>query len=323
VKPKNLCLVAAIMALSLVTGLLTPSSTAHAQVLPTVPHYECYDIVPATLPTLPSLLILQTQFGIEIVHNEDEYTKLCLPACKKFGGRPWEGDLNAPHVECLPIAGESPLKIVHLLTQFGIQNNVEVGDPVEACMPATKAIYPEEPQLPPPLVPHYECYNIRAPRPSGLPPGATVNLVTQFIPEPPGETVTVGNPTRLCLPALKKVGENWEGSLSAPHVECFAITIGTPVDRYVNLLTQFEPVQEYVHVVGPPTELCVPVLKTVVDTSIGGIAEAPDADASALGATASDGGSSNTTYAVIAGIAAGLVLLAAGGLYARRRWGAG
>jgi len=53
-------------------------------------------------------------------------------------------------------------------------------------------------------------------------------------------------------------------------------------------------------------------------SSVGGIAEAPDADAS-LEATDS-GGSSSTTYAVIAGIAAGAVLLGAGGWYARRRW---
>ncbi len=43
-KPKNLCLVAAVMALSLVTGLLTSSGTAHAQ--PTVPHYDCYNYCP-------------------------------------------------------------------------------------------------------------------------------------------------------------------------------------------------------------------------------------------------------------------------------------
>jgi len=55
---------------------------------------------------------------------------------------------------------------------------------------------------------------------------------------------------------------------------------------------------------------------------VGGIAEAADADALPLGATAS-GGSSGTTYAVIAGIAAGAVLLAAGGWYARRRRRAG
>jgi len=52
---------------------------------------------------------------------------------------------------------------------------------------------------------------------------------------------------------------------------------------------------------------------------IGGIAEVSDAEASALGATAS-GGSSGTTYAVIAGIVAGALMLGAGGWYARRRW---
>lgn len=55
---------------------------------------------------------------------------------------------------------------------------------------------------------------------------------------------------------------------------------------------------------------------------VGGIAEAPDADASALGATTS-GESSAPPYAAIAGIAAGAVLLGAGGWYARRRWRAG
>ena len=52
---------------------------------------------------------------------------------------------------------------------------------------------------------------------------------------------------------------------------------------------------------------------------IGGIAEVSDVDASALEATAS-GGSSGTTYAVIAGIVAGALMLGAGGWYARRRW---
>ena len=56
---------------------------------------------------------------------------------------------------------------------------------------------------------------------------------------------------------------------------------------------------------------------------VGGIAEAPDVDASALGATAS-GGSSSPPYGAIAGAAAGgALLLAAGGLWARRRRRAG
>jgi len=52
---------------------------------------------------------------------------------------------------------------------------------------------------------------------------------------------------------------------------------------------------------------------------VGGIADAPDVDAAALGATDS-GGSSGTTNAVIAVAAVGLIVLGTGGWYARRRW---
>jgi len=56
------------------------------------------------------------------------------------------------------------------------------------------------------------------------------------------------------------------------------------------------------------------------DLSVGGIAEAPDANASPLGATAS-GGSSPPPYAPIAGAAAaGVIVLAAGGWCVRRRY---
>ena len=307
-KPKNLCLVAAIVALSLFTGLLTSSSTAHAQVLPTVPHYTCYDLLPTgPPPSLPPMVTLQTQFGVEDVDLLPMPARLCLPTLKNG-----EGSLLDPHVECLPIIGESPVKIVNLTTQFGIQKNVEVGAPISMCMPATKAIYPEQPQQPPPLVPHYECYNIHGPSP--IPPGLMVSLKNQFVTLPGGLPVEVGPPTRLCLPALK----NGEGSLQVPHVECFQILANPPEPpKQVNLWTQFGIQLPWV--VGPAVELCVPALKTVVNTSIGGIAEDPGADASALEATTS-GGSSGTTYAVIASIAAGLVVLGAGGWYARRRW---
>ena len=52
---------------------------------------------------------------------------------------------------------------------------------------------------------------------------------------------------------------------------------------------------------------------------VGGIAEVAGAEAAALGATES-GGSSGTTYAVIAVVAVGLIVLGTGGWYARRRW---
>jgi hypothetical protein len=54
---------------------------------------------------------------------------------------------------------------------------------------------------------------------------------------------------------------------------------------------------------------------------IGGIAEAPDVEASPLETTGSAGGSSSPPYAAIAGVAAAAIAIAAsGGWYARRRW---
>jgi hypothetical protein len=309
-KPKNLCLVAAVVALSLATGLLTSSGTAHAA-LPTVPHYDCYNITPAVAPTLPTSLTLQTQFGTEVVQVvppvEPVYTKLCLPALKKVGTN-WEGDLEAPHVECVPIIGKPVNRYVSLETQFGLQAKAVVGSPKEACMPATKAIYPDSPSTSVPTAPHYECYSIYGASPPGLPP--TVLVKDQFLTAAEGTMVDVGAPTRLCLAAKK----NGVGSLSVPDVECFAMT-GPTAGIYVNLLTQFLPVQEHV-LVKIPRELCVPVLKTVLTTGtgVGGAQELPEVAGNA------DSGDSSLPYAAIAGAAAGLIILGAGGWYARRRW---
>jgi len=315
-KPKNLCLVATVMALSMVTGLLTSSGTAHA-VLPLVPHYDCYNIIPLGPPYVPAHLTLETQFGTEEVTSAPNYIDLCLPAQKWVPVPPpghWEGDPNVPHVACVPIAGRLALKVVKLTTQFGVQKNVVVGSPIEACMPANKAIYPGEPLPPVPAAPHYECFQITGPSPSELP--SSVLVKDQFLTASAGTTVELGGPTRLCLAAIK----NGHGNLNVPDVECFAITSGPAVDKFVNLLTQFPPVPTATefHVGGPPRELCVPVLKTVV-TGVGGIQNLPDIAESAAAAESS-GGSSSLPYAAIAGVAAGLVVLGAGGWYARRRW---
>ena len=57
----------------------------------------------------------------------------------------------------------------------------------------------------------------------------------------------------------------------------------------------------------------------IPDCVVGGIAEVAGAEAEALGATDS-GGSSSATYAGIAVVAVGLIVLGTGGWYARRRW---
>jgi len=145
---------------------------------------------------------------------------------------------------------------------------------------------------------------------------------------PPGMTITYEDYGPLEYQAIEEPWCHTANPLAVPP--------GQEVIEKVGLTTNFFPGI----VCGPPRTKTVVELdadlyqcdyahldvqaaeKEAEPPAVGGIAEAPDADASPLGATAS-GGSSGTTYAVIAGIAAGAVLLAAGGWYARRRWRAG
>ena len=290
-------LAAALMVLLLSATLRSGSGYAATPTPPAVPHYKCYEIT-GTAPAV-SPVNLKTQFGLDARVVVSAPTRLCLAATKNG-----EGSLTVPDVECYQITGQPAGHSVNLVTQFGPQANVRVGSPNELCVPVARANWPAVPTAPE-AAPHYECFDI-----PGTAPGVSVLLETQFGQEP---GMLVGAPTRLCLPAVK----NGEGKLSdsEPHVECFGITgPAAAAIPNLNLLTQFGDHQENV-VVGIPKELCVPALKEVL---VGGIAEAPDADASSLGATTS-GGSSGTTYAVIAGIAAGALMLGAGTWYARRR----
>ena len=92
---------------------------------------------------------------------------------------------------------------------------------------------------------------------------------------------------------------------------------------------KIEPLPPYVDPQFPPplgfgpwpgnNVLCAP-LQVTASFGVGGIAEAPDASASAV---ETGGGSSAATYAMAGGAAALLVVLVAGGWYAKRRLRAG
>ena len=283
-------LVAASMVLLLSVSIGSGSARAATPTpLPTVPHYKCYQIS-GTAPAV-SPVDLETQFGLDEDVSVGLPTRLCLAATKNG-----EGSLTVPDVECYQITEPSAGPTVKLQTQFGTTGFVRVGTARELCVPVTRGVSPP----PPPAVPHYKCYDI----PGNAPGVPAVLLETQFGEEP---GMLVGAPTRLCLPALK----NGEGSLSVPHVECFGITgpTATPIPN-LNLRTQFG-LWENVDV-GDPQELCVPALKQVV--AVGGEQALPDV------AGNTDSGGSSLPYAAIAGAAMGLVVLGAGGWYARRRW---
>ena len=253
---------------------------------------ECYDIVG---DDPPNVVNLETQFGLEENVEVGQATLLCPPALMDD-----EGNLEAPHLKCYDIVGQDPPDVVNLETQFGSEENVQVGQGRLLCAPALKeVVFPiPEPAVPPLLTaPHYECFEIDDPS-----PGVSVDLETQFGVE---SGVAVGVAQYLCAPALK----NGEGNLAGAHLKCYEIA-GQDPPHIVNLETQFgiEPNVD----VGQAQLLCVPAFKEVAPTPtppVGGIAELPDV---------SD--SSGRNYMALAALAAAaLVALTAGGWYARRR----
>jgi len=282
---------------------------------PLTPHYECYNI-PGTAPTPAANVTLKTLFGTESSVAVGSATKLCLPAAKNVPPIP-----NVPHLKCYNIDG-GPAHLpaaVQLTTQFGVQNNVELGNAKLLCAPAIKTVLspPEPTPIPGPLptVPHYKCYEILS---GGNDPG-TVMLQTQFGTE---SGVDVGLSKYLCVPAIKTKlpGGTPEGSLSEPGLECYTLNQPPLVPpRVVELLSQFgvEPSL----LVGPATMLCTPAV--LAGGGVGGIAQLPDvAGGAGDQAAAPDNGSgwSSVGYAALAGgLAAAAVLLSAGVWYARRR----
>jgi len=192
------------------TKLCLPAGK-NGQPIPTAPYLKCYNI---SGQDAKRWVNLETQFGLErevLVHQALE---LCVPA-----SRTADPPLATPNYECYTIAGPAPaVTPVDLLTDFGLEEDVVVGQPARLCLPAgvnSSTI---------PAVPHLKCYTIDGPPPD---PAVVVDLKTQF---PIENGVVVGPATRLCLPATKQlltVGGIAEGSgLAATSAE----QAGTPAE---------------------------------------------------------------------------------------------
>ena len=105
------------------------------------------------------------------------------------------------------------------------------------------------------------------------------------------------------------------GVTPTPNTLEIPATAGVVLDKWYTLVCKSTGITHTPQPGDPPGDAQVQI-----DLSkVGGIAEAPDGDAAALGATDS-GGSSGTTNAAIAVVAVGLIVLGTGGWYARRRW---
>jgi hypothetical protein len=136
---------------------------------------------------------------------------------------------------------------VSLLTQFGLEEIVEVLAGEALCAPALKNHEPGDL-----TVPHERCFRINEP-----PPGYVVNLTTQF-----GrlENVAVGPGYYLCAPASKTTMPPPPTEPAEPHYKCYLIT-GPAVNQTVLVESQFTPAGGVPAVVGAPTLLCLPAGK--------------------------------------------------------------
>jgi hypothetical protein len=296
-----MALVASALALGLMMllfgGRPTGSSPSTVSAQPP-PHYECF---PITGPAVNIPVELKTQFGTETNVVVGTPATLCLPALKDG-----QGDLTAPHLKCYNIVGHDPIHRVNLITQFGVERSVEVGQATQLCVPALKAIAPAVPPGTPPPAPHYKCYGISGPSLGGV----GVTLETQFGRGP----ATVEAPWFLCAPALK----NGQGDLHAQHLKCYNIVAPAVLAPPVNLRTQFGD-ETNVDPSDVPTRLCVPAEKEVI--GVGGVAELPAVEGGPAPLAEEGGGLSAGQYAaMIAGLAGAALVLGAGVLYARRRW---
>jgi hypothetical protein len=249
-----------------------------------------------------------------------------------YHGLPSGGDLTAPHLRCYDIAPPPaptptpapPIKAVNLLTQFGLEESVRVGQAKLLCTPADKEVYPGPLPVPPdPTDPHYKCYEI-SPAVGVTPtPITSVELETQFNVGP--QPIVVDLPKYLCVPAIKTllvappptpVGTQ-EGTLDAPDLKCYTIKVPqpTPDPTFVGRV-QTEFGVEGPEQVQQEELVCVPAL---IASAVGGIAELP-ASAGAAAEVAGGSSSSAGDYAALAGCLAVLAIaVAAGGWYARRR----
>jgi len=159
---------------------------------------------------------------------------------------PSEAPGDPPHYACHMAPGMTPGVVVSLLTQFGLEEFVEVLNGEGLCAPALKN---GEGDL---SVPHERCFRINEPA-----PGYVVNLTTQF-----GrlENVVVGPAYYLCAPASKTTYYPPPAAPPEPHSKCYLIQ-GPPVNQTVNVKSQFTPAGGVPATVGAPTLLCVPAGK--------------------------------------------------------------
>ena len=299
--------------------------------------YKCYDIAPPTpgvgTPTPIATVDLETQFGIETGVVVEEPSVLCLPAGEN--GTPVPGP-EQPHFKCYDIAvptpgagtpTPTPIPEVNLSTHFGVEPNVQVLQPISVCVPVIKQVLtpPPSPTRTPTPTPTPTSTPWDTFTPTPTPTATPTHVCGNETPEAPWEQCDPPGPV-----AKDNQCPNWWWCEGAVYCEL----------RYAPSCTaQCQCHYDYGAidrscVIGQCGADCVTDADCFINyvcrgcncvhTGVGGIAELPPlAGASAEGAAAPAQGSgwSSANYAaLVGGLAAAVVVLSAGGWYARRRW---
>jgi len=141
-----------------------------------------------------------------------------------------------------------PVPVVTLLTQFGLEQVVEVVQGQYLCAPLLNEGGGQ-------AAPHLRCFII-----DEDPPGKVVDLTTRFGFE---DNVEVGRAKMLCAPTSKEVlqppGPYYPGA-AEPHYKCYAIVGGAPPTVPIFVQTQFNADGVYTPVL-EPRFLCLPAGK--------------------------------------------------------------
>ena len=279
-------------AIGLIALLGVGQPDAQAQT-PTEPYYMCY-VAFGEFDSRPFVSVdLETQFGETDVFIDGGFLDpFCAPALKGV-----DGSLDHPALRCWSVAGgAAPNLDVRLLTQLEETVINLDGSPVFLCMPAAQSLVG-----PVPAGPNYLCYQ----GPSRVPDiDAVLNITTKF----GSSQILIARAGYLCTPVLK----NGSGTLDAPRLACYVAGSIPGANVSVDLTTQFG--EEEAVPIESGVFFCLPTIKAV-----GGIAELPDVDGTALETPASSGRNTGVLAGVIAAGVAGAVALGGAAWYARRR----
>jgi hypothetical protein len=226
-------------------------------------HYLCYVATPVHPYSIPGNLILKNQFnpnGFEPTVSQDQLVH-CNPVKKTVGTTTYPIVYPHAHLLCYPITAP-PQQTFHVSVrnQFG-KATLLTGQPSALCLPTWKNLNhpPTQTQVEPGGVDHFTCYPVTYASSLHFHPPGPVSLQDQF--SPTSVSVTVGDPSVLCVPTTKIAnGVSYPAVRPQKHLLCFNVS-QTPKVPTLWDKNQFGTEQLNIQTTAV---LCLPSFKSIV-----------------------------------------------------------